>query len=162
MRQFGQANRCDLPVCRQPWEGRIFPVHQVEARAAANSGGMPPASPRCSPAWNGVQNQTGGPFPLPSATTRLGRVGRCSEFTQNGNIAPRWQATWWRPFRTGDVSGCDHRSTEASSAVAGLAVDRQSFAPLGRALLPDEPFSLMHPLASTCCSTLQHDIHIFH
>jgi hypothetical protein len=70
------------------------------------------------------------------ATARLVRVGRCYRDTRSAvglgvesgerrpprlNIAPRRQAAWWRGGGVGGrVAGAEHRSTEASSAVAAI------------------------------------------
>lgn len=71
--------------------------------------------------------------PCVGITARLARVGWCFlrvPSTQlqvvrmrpgrqrQGNIAPRRQAAWWRGGCERSVSGPEHRSTEASSAVA--------------------------------------------
>ena len=51
------------------------------------------------------------------------------------NTAPRWQAAWWRGYAFGgSVSGAEHRSTEASSAVAAEHPLTRSFGSQGRPL----------------------------
>ena len=50
----------------------------------------------------------------------LARVQRCSLAGQ-GNIAPRWQAPWWRHTWRGRRSGDEHRSTGTSPVVADMS-----------------------------------------
>jgi hypothetical protein len=51
------------------------------------------------------------------------------------NTAPRWQAAWWRGYALGGrVSGAEHRSTEASSAVAARSPLTRSFGSHDRSL----------------------------
>jgi hypothetical protein len=60
------------------------------------------------------------------------------------NTAPRWQAAWWRhQRREGRGSGSEHRSTEASSAVAARHSTGQIH-PLASPFGFGRPFPLSH------------------